>query len=77
MMVQTYREALRCEVHRAEVFAGRKSPLILGEPDCDMIKRRSTPAAVNTSPPSASDNTWSVHRWVSIVADSCGGRGAG
>jgi type VI secretion system protein ImpE len=33
MMVQTYREALRCEVHRAEVFAGRKSPLFLGQPE--------------------------------------------
>jgi type VI secretion system protein ImpE len=32
-MVQMYREALKCEALRAEVFAGRKSPLIFGEPD--------------------------------------------
>lgn len=33
LMVQTYREALRCEVFRAEVFAGRRAPMVLGEPD--------------------------------------------
>jgi type VI secretion system protein ImpE len=32
-MVQTYREALRCEVLRADVFAGRRSPMVLGKPD--------------------------------------------
>ena len=31
-MVQTYREALRCEVLRAEVFAGQRSPLVFGDP---------------------------------------------
>jgi len=31
-MVQTYREALRCEVFRAEVFAGRRQPLVFGQP---------------------------------------------
>jgi len=31
-MVQTYREALRCEALRAEVFAGKKSPVIFGDP---------------------------------------------
>ncbi len=33
LMVQTYREALRCEVFRAEVFAGTRMPMALGEPD--------------------------------------------
>ncbi len=33
LMAQTYQEVLSCEVLRAEVFAGRRSPLILGEPD--------------------------------------------
>jgi type VI secretion system protein ImpE len=33
LMVQTYREALRCEVYRAQVFAGSRSPMSLGEPD--------------------------------------------
>ena len=28
-MVQTYREALRCEVLRADIFAGRNTPLVL------------------------------------------------
>lgn len=31
-MVQTYREALRCEVFREAIFAGRKAPLLFGEP---------------------------------------------
>jgi type VI secretion system protein ImpE len=32
-MMQTYQEALRCEELRAEVFAGRRSPVIFGKPD--------------------------------------------
>ena len=32
-MVQTYREALRCEALRGEVFAGRRSPLVFGQPE--------------------------------------------
>lgn len=32
-MVQTYREALRCEVLRKEIFAGRRSPMIFGDPE--------------------------------------------
>jgi type VI secretion system protein ImpE len=32
-MVQMYREALQCELLRADVFAGKKSPLIFGEPE--------------------------------------------
>ena len=31
-MVQTYREALRCEVLRKEIFAGIKTPLIFDQP---------------------------------------------
>ncbi|HEX3904703.1 MAG TPA: type VI secretion system accessory protein TagJ [Polyangia bacterium] len=31
-MNQTYREILRCEVRRREVFAGRQAPLFFGEP---------------------------------------------
>lgn len=31
-MVQTYRAALDCEVLRAEVFAGRLTPVLLGQP---------------------------------------------
>jgi len=31
-MAQTYREAIRCEVFRTEVFAGKRTPQILGEP---------------------------------------------
>lgn len=31
-MVQAYREAVRCELLRAEVFAGRRSPLLFGDP---------------------------------------------
>lgn len=32
-MVQTYREALRCEALRADVFAGRRSPMLFGDPE--------------------------------------------
>jgi type VI secretion system protein ImpE len=32
-MRQMYGEAVRCEVIRAEVFEGKRSPLVLGEPD--------------------------------------------
>ena len=31
-MAQTYREAIRCELYRAEVFAGRRQPSLLGTP---------------------------------------------
>ncbi|CAN5907383.1 type VI secretion system accessory protein TagJ [soil metagenome] len=32
-MAQTYREAIACETLRTEVFAGRKVPLLFGEPE--------------------------------------------
>ncbi len=32
-MVQTYRQALRCEVLRADIFVGKRSPLIFGDPE--------------------------------------------
>lgn len=32
-MVQVYRQALGCEVLRGEVFAGRRSPLVFGQPE--------------------------------------------
>ena len=32
-MVQTYREALGCEALREEVFAGKRSPLVFGDPE--------------------------------------------
>jgi type VI secretion system protein ImpE len=32
-MVQTYREALSCEALRGEIFAGRRSPLVFGDPE--------------------------------------------
>ena len=32
-MRDTYREAVRCELVRAEVFKGKKSPLLFGEPE--------------------------------------------
>src|SRR5262249_47675909 len=31
-MVQSYRDALNCERLREEIFAGRRSPLVLGDP---------------------------------------------
>ena len=32
-MAQTYRDAVQCEAVRDDVFAGKKSPLIFGQPD--------------------------------------------
>ncbi|WP_232229804.1 type VI secretion system accessory protein TagJ [Polaromonas glacialis] len=32
-MTQMYREAIRCEVLRGQVFAGKKSPMIFGQPE--------------------------------------------
>lgn len=32
-MVQTYREAIQCEALRAEIFAGKRPPMIFGEPE--------------------------------------------
>ncbi len=32
-MVGTYREAIRCEALRAEIFAGQRSPVIFGQPE--------------------------------------------
>jgi type VI secretion system protein ImpE len=32
-MVQTYSEAVRCEAIRRDVFSGRKSPMVFGEPE--------------------------------------------
>lgn len=32
-MVHTYREAIRCEVLRGEVFAGKATPLVFGDPE--------------------------------------------
>jgi type VI secretion system protein ImpE len=31
-MVQTYRAAIQCEALRADIFAGKRAPLIFGEP---------------------------------------------
>lgn len=32
-MVQTYREAIRCEILREKVFSGKTSPLVFGQPE--------------------------------------------
>jgi type VI secretion system protein ImpE len=32
-MAQMYREALHCEVLRAQVFEGKKSPMVFGQPE--------------------------------------------
>jgi type VI secretion system protein ImpE len=33
VMVQTYREAIRCESLRADIFAGKRAPLVFGAPE--------------------------------------------
>jgi len=37
-MRETYRDAIRCELLRAEVFRGNKSPMLFGEPEGWMAK---------------------------------------
>jgi type VI secretion system protein ImpE len=32
-MVNTYREGIRCEMLRADIFAGKRSPLVFGQPE--------------------------------------------
>lgn len=32
-MVQTYREVLQCEALRADIFAGKRAPLVMGDPE--------------------------------------------
>ncbi len=32
-MAQTYREAIRCELLREDIFAGRRAPLVFGDPE--------------------------------------------
>lgn len=32
-MVQTYREAMSCELLRADIFAGKRAPLVFGDPE--------------------------------------------
>lgn len=36
-MAQTYREAIQCEALRAEIFAGKRAPLIFGEPPAWLV----------------------------------------
>lgn len=36
-MAQTYREAIQCEALRDEIFAGKRSPLIFGEPESWLV----------------------------------------
>ncbi|HEY0711950.1 MAG TPA: type VI secretion system accessory protein TagJ, partial [Polyangia bacterium] len=33
LMIQTYREAVKCEALRAEIFAGKRTPVLFGEPE--------------------------------------------
>ncbi len=50
-MAQMYREAVHCELLRAEVFSGKRSPVIFGEPDqwlallIESLLTRGTPGA--------------------------------
>lgn len=51
-MAQTYREAIRCELFRAEVFAGRRAPQVMGQPPSwmgSLIEALRHDAAGNTS----------------------------
>lgn len=37
-MVQTYREAILCEALRADIFSGKRAPLIFGEPQAWLVQ---------------------------------------
>ena len=37
-MVQTYREAIQCEALRADIFSGKRAPLIFGQPQSWLVQ---------------------------------------
>lgn len=69
-MKQVYSDAIRCEVLRAEVFAGRRTPLILGEPPAWM------PALIESLRLAASGDAVGAERLRQLAFDdapACGG----
>lgn len=54
-MVQTYREAIQCEALRVEVFAGKRAPLIFGEPQPWLVQLLEALKYDATNPPLAVD----------------------
>lgn len=54
-MVQTYREAIQCEALRAEIFAGRRAPVIFGEPQPWMAQLAEALKLDATDPNAAAD----------------------
>ena len=79
-MVQTYQVAIRCEVLRAKVFAGQRSPTVLGDPgewlplliEATRLLASGEPqraaqlrdAAFETAPPSAAMVNGTAHDWL-------------
>jgi len=76
-MAQMYREAIRCEMLRAEVFEGKRSPIVFGEPAewiALLIESRSTADATRsrtlreqafeTAPPSAGSINGEKFEWI-------------
>lgn len=54
-MRETYRDAIRCELLRAEVFAGRKSPMLFGEPEGWIAKLIESLIRTGRGEPAAAD----------------------
>ncbi len=79
-MARMYREAVHCELLRAEVFAGRRSPVVFGEPEewlalliesllvTGTPRAREAPAlrdrAVESAPPSAGSIDGTPFEWI-------------
>lgn len=76
-MAQMYREAIRCEMLRADVFAGKRSPIVFGEPAewmALLIESRSTADATRSrtlreqafemAPPSAGSINGEKFEWI-------------
>ena len=59
-MVQTYREALACEALRAEVFSGKRAPLIFGKPEKWVALAMEALRVSNGREPLSS---WILHMW--------------
>ena len=58
-MVQTYREAIRCELLRAEVFAGRRSPLVkVAASPSTLAAPAGASAMANAGPRSTPPSKW-------------------
>lgn len=73
-MAQTYRTALQCEALRKEVFAGKRSPLIFGEPTPWLAQLVNALAEDGASPARAADERAAAFEAAPACAGSIDGQ---